>query len=544
MTPSEVWEDYNPSLAPLEISTVSSSESLNTVHAAYAFDVDYSEQTHFKARVSVYYDKRWQDARSAVILLPTLDDIPFDTLINTLLKEGYVVGVPDYSGKDGTEIPSSLLFATNDGCRQYLDVLDGSARRSPWYVWCKVVRRAMTLLASLPLVDKERIAIIGLGVGGHISWQVAAMDKRVKALIPICGGGYRWAKDKPRFTHGNVPETEEEIAYSTGVGAETYAKFVTCPTFYLTTRMSQFCDVDRAGDILSFVRSDNKKLLIMRSVDMQITKKGLRAMLGWLRNAFAGIQTATIPTMAFECADGELYLRLDTEKAANSVQVYSSYGEAYVFARNWTKLEGLQQVGAHEYSVHVPVYDPASLTVAYASVSYDDEDACSTPVIGAIPQKLGAANVEAGNECSRIIFDNSMDIDIFSVKTEDALLESGLLSKKKGPFGIDGVSVSDGSLLLCRSERELNAFARTSALHFDVYSPAEGDLEIRVYTVPDEKCYIARTKLIGGDFWQKVFVSATDFKSEEGRTLTKFAGAKVISLWDAKGLIFNNFLWI
>ncbi len=514
------------------------------MRAAFAFDVDYSEQTHFKARVSVYYDKRWQDARSAALVLPTLDDIPFDTLINTLIKEGYVVGVPDYAGKDGTEFPPSLSFASYGECHKHLDVLEGSARLSPWYVWCKIARRAITLLCSLPIVDNERVAVIGMGVGGHISWQVAAMDKRVKALIPICGGGYRWAKDKPRFTHGNVPETEQEIAYSTGVGAETYAKFVTCPTFYLTTRMSQFCDVDRAGDILSFVRSENKKLLIMRSIDMQITQKGLRAMFGWLRNTFAGKQEALGPTMTFESADGELYLRLDTDKEANSVQIYSSYGEAYAFARNWTKLEGLQQVGAHEYTVHVPVYDPSSLTVAYASVLYDGDDACSTPVTGAIPQKLGASNVEAGNECSRIIYDNRMDIDIFSVKTEDAVLQSGLLCKRKGPFDIEGVSVSDGSLLLCRSERELNAFARTSALHFDVYSPKESDLEIRVYTVPDEKCYIARTKLIGGDFWQKVLVSATDFKSEEGRTLTKFAGAKVISLWNAKGLIFNNFLWI
>ena len=125
------------------------------------------------------------------------------------------------------------------------------------------------------------------------------------------------------------------------------------------------------------------------------------------------------------------------------------------------------------------------------------------------------------------------------VSTRDQNEDRQVIAMKKS-----GVSVSDGSLMLCRSERELNAFARTSALHFDVYSPAEGDLEIRVYTVPDEKCYIARTQLLGGEFWQKVLVSATDFKSEEGRTLTKFGGAKVISLWDAKGLIFNNFLWI
>lgn len=544
MTPREVWEDYNPSSAPLESSTIFSETDGNTVREAYAFNVDYSEQLQFTARMTAYYDRRWQDARGAVLLLPTLDDLPIDDLVSRLLQEGYVVAIPDYAGKDGTIFPAALSFAGISECKPHMDVLEGSARKSPWFVWSLLCRRAITQLETLPVVDKERVAVIGIGAGGHISWQVAAMDKRVKALIPICGGGYRWAKKKPRFQHGNVPEKDEEIAYSTGVGAETYAKFVTCPTFYLTTRMSQFCDVDRAGDILNFVPCNNKKLLIMRSVDIQITEKGLNAVLVWLRSTFAGQPCAIRPTMSFEAADGELYLRLHTVQKALSTQVYASSGEASPFARHWIKLTGLQKVGKHEYTVHVPVYDPSILTVAYATMTYDDNDASSTPVIGLIPEKLGATNVEEGNECSRIIYENGMDSDIFSVKTEDAVLQKGLIGVAKGPFDIEGIRVLDGSLLLCRSEREFASFAHSSAIHFDVYSPTERELVVKLFTVPDEKCYVTRVKLIGGEFWQKILLSSSDFKSEEGRTLAKFANAKVMSFMDAKGMIFNNFLWI
>lgn len=544
MTPREVWEDYDPTISPLESSTTFSDRDDNTVHAACVFDVDHSEQTHFKAQMDVYYDKRWQDARSAVLVLEALDDLPLDRLIARLLAEGYVVGVPDYAGKRGTAYPASLSFADKDGCRQRLDVLEGSARTSPWYVWSKLARRAITQLTALPVVDSESVAVMGIGIGGHISWQVAAMDRRVKALVPICGGGYRWAKDKPRFTGGNVPTTDEEIAYSTGVGAETYAKFVACPTFYLTTKMSQYCDVDRAGDILALVNSNNKKLLIMRSVDIQITEKGLRAVLTWLRSTLSGRGVAICPTMSFEAADGELYLRLQTVREPQKLQVYMSAGEASPFARHWIKLQGIQQVGAHEYTVHVPVYDPEALTVAYANLTYEGDDASSTPVISAIPAKLDAANVEIGNECSRIIYDNTMDSEIFSVKTDDVLLDAGLISKAKGPFDIEGISVREGSLLLCRSEREIASFARTSALHFDVYSPTARDLTIKIFTVPDEKCYSAHTKLTGGNFWQKILVSSAEFKSDEGHTLSKFANAKVILLYDVKDMIFNNFLWI
>ncbi len=544
MTPSEVWENYDPSLAPLESSTIFAETDGNIVHSSFAFNVDHSEQISFAARMDVYFDNRWQDARSTVLLLPALDDIPLDNLISRLLLEGYAVGVADYSGKNGTDFPASLQFAKYSDCRPHMDILEGSARKSPWYVWSKIARRAITKLCELPVVDSQSVVVMGIGVGAHISWQVAAMDKRVKALVPICGGGYRWAKRKPRFESDNVPANEEEIAYSTGVGAETYAKFVTCPTFYLTTRMSQYCDVDRAGDILAFVKCENKKMLIMRSVDMQITEKALRAMLVWLRGSLAGQQNAVCPTMSFESADGELYLRLHTQHKAKHAQVYFSTGEASPFARHWIKLDGLQKVGTHEYTLHVPVYNPAALTVAYASLTYGDDDASSTPVIGVIPQQLGATNVEEGNECSRIIYDNSMDTDIFSVKTDDAVLASSLLGLATGPFDIDGVSVKDGALLLCRSEREITSFALTSTLHFDVYSPDRRELLIKLFTVPDEKCYMTRIQLVGGDFWQKIILYGSDFKSEEGRTLAKFANTKVMSFMDAHGLIFNNFLWI
>ena len=47
-----------------------------------------------------------------------------------------------------------------------------------------------------------------------------------------------------------------------------------------------------------------------------------------------------------------------------------------------------------------------------------------------------------------------------------------------------------------------------------------------------------------GEFWQKLLFECTDFKSEEGRTLSTFANVKMIELVNVEGVAFNNFLWI
>jgi len=51
-------------------------------------------------------------------------------------------------------------------------------------VWNAI--RAIDLLQELPYVDRERIGATGISGGGAISWFVAAIDKRVKAVAPVC----------------------------------------------------------------------------------------------------------------------------------------------------------------------------------------------------------------------------------------------------------------------------------------------------------------------------------------------------------------------
>lgn len=52
------------------------------------------------------------------------------------------------------------------------------------------VLRGHTLLASLPEVDKDRVAVTGISWGGYLTCIIAGLDARLKAAVPVYGCGF------------------------------------------------------------------------------------------------------------------------------------------------------------------------------------------------------------------------------------------------------------------------------------------------------------------------------------------------------------------
>lgn len=48
----------------------------------------------------------------------------------------------------------------------------------------------------------------------------------------------------------------------------------------------------------------------------------------------------------------------------------------------------------------------------------------------------------------------------------------------------------------------------------------------------------------GGDFWQKIKISAAELKSDEGKPLPRFGMCKLLLISDAENVLFNNIVWI
>jgi dienelactone hydrolase len=68
---------------------------------------------------------------------------------------------------------------------------DDESVRDVWtYHAVAAVIRGHTLLAGLPEVDKNRVAVTGISWGGYLTCIVAGLDDRLKAAVPVYGCGF------------------------------------------------------------------------------------------------------------------------------------------------------------------------------------------------------------------------------------------------------------------------------------------------------------------------------------------------------------------
>jgi dienelactone hydrolase len=120
-----------------------------------------------------------------------------DSLSDTLARNGYVVLLlarRGYKGSEGiasTYTQNEVSLADRD--RSAAEVMRGAEEETGDVI------AALDYLSGLPYVDKERVGVGGVSLGGLVSVMAAARDPRFKALISMAGGyrqsGYRGADE-------------------------------------------------------------------------------------------------------------------------------------------------------------------------------------------------------------------------------------------------------------------------------------------------------------------------------------------------------------
>lgn len=109
-----------------------------------------------------------------------------DSLSDTLARNGYVVLLlarRGYKGSEGiasTYTQNEVSLADRD--RSAAEVMRGAEEETGDVI------AALDYLVGLPYVDKERVGVGGVSLGGLVSVMAAARDPRFKALISMAGG--------------------------------------------------------------------------------------------------------------------------------------------------------------------------------------------------------------------------------------------------------------------------------------------------------------------------------------------------------------------
>ena len=96
----------------------------------------------------------------------------------------------------------------------------------------------------------------------------------------------------------------------------------------------------------------------------------------------------------------------------------------------------------------------------------------------------------------------------------------------------------------CLDSAESFATGRSAILQMDVYSASQRDITCYFLSLPDATAYGCTVKLTGGDFWQKIKLSASEMKNAEGKPLSSFGAARLLLVKDAEDVVFNNLVWI
>jgi len=102
---------------------------------------------------------------------------------------GYAALAMDLAGKgaDGERLPDGGPDQGDEW--KFLRLKDGVKNTWPYYAVAAVMR-GVSVLRSMPEVDRSRIGITGISWGGYLTCIVMSLDDRLKAAVPVYGCGY------------------------------------------------------------------------------------------------------------------------------------------------------------------------------------------------------------------------------------------------------------------------------------------------------------------------------------------------------------------
>ena len=234
-----------------------------------------------------------------------------------------------------------------------------SPRNSGWFLCTLGARRAITFLEQQPQVDKDRIGVYGMSMGGKLTVLTAGADARIKAAAPACGG------------LSDLSTTGRALA---AVADDEYLKRITCPTII----MSPSCDFhSHVEDIPAAVKAiGNKEWRVVSSPnknhgDRSEYSVGTRL---WFDQVLKGSFTmAETPKTALTLKTADKTPRVtvkpDTSQAIVSVNVYyTQEGERKPADRYWRLAKSVGQTSALTFQL--PLLSVDKPLWAYVDVQY------------------------------------------------------------------------------------------------------------------------------------------------------------------------------
>lgn len=424
----------------------------------------------------------------------------------------------DWGAVDGYHAPArnpGNVFPSAKPAAWTLDEVE-SPRNSGWFLCALAARRALTFLEHQPQVNPDRLGVYGHSMGGKVT-VMTAMDLRVKAAAPSCGG----ISDR----HNNSP------LYRATLGDDVSLRKIACPIIFLSPSNDfhgRISDLPRA---IAEIGTDQWRVTCSPHHNHQDTSQYEVATMLWmdqyLRDSFSFPQTPET-TLALKTNDGVpiFSVRPDRSKSVVSVDVfYTQHGKTNegpedmqnTVHRFWHHAE-TEQIGGvwtakltlsnveKPLWVYANIAYPLDEPISGAGYYYGDYTAKSFNVSSilqvATAEELGAAGVRATRKPSLLIesFEGDWEKEWFTYKPDE--------------WARSTHKIAD----------ETYAALKGAALAVDVLAEQSNTLVVVI------DGYAAEAQLSGGDKWQAVVLRLHDFHDAGGDPLSSWKDIKQLTL--------------
>ncbi len=552
VTPMTLWQDFNPIKDPLEVVVGAVTSTERYVSKEMTFTVDTVADGKIRAYANVVVQKG--GVAPTVLFLPTGEsEIKKTTFFEMLIDRGFNVITVDYGGKSRkkaegkyTVYPDSLAYCIYSKNRKLLSA-PTEASRSPWYIWMKVVRRAITLAFEESNVDKDKLVLLGYLEGAQLAWKVSGIDGRVRALVPVCACGFTEYRNKAKYGADEVTQFSDDWdCWLAGISTQAYAKMLMAPVYLVTGTNSTYADMDRAEDLFALIPGKKKYLSFSAGTNNSINFMNFQGAVTWmeyiLKNKDADILQPSLKTYV---SDGKLYASVTDIKDFATVDIYYADDELNPAFRSWTLAKEKTVLNQDEVLATLLPREENTRLFVFATVTYKNGMVFSTPELYLDLTKLDLNIYDySGRAVSRFVYTPDMKAIPFSVENYNPVVEEDILQLKTGPNGLKGLCASEGKL--CTYNIEPPPAANVDfILQMEVYSTEPRDVEIVLYTAEDgTNKYKHSVHLYGTKKWQRINLVRTDFKTDNRRTLKEWTNAKKMKIRNAEGVLFNNILWI
>lgn len=504
--------------------------------------------------------------KPAVLLLPDAGKPLDEELAQYFVEKGYVVLMPDYSGKMSTDkdgacrtiYPPSLDYGNYERSRGLNDMEGLAPDETTWFEWLYVALFSLKYLKKQE--DIGNIGVVGVRKGGDLAWQLM-LSPDIKCGVPINAVGWRSFSNVAKFGD-NVAHnlSDDRHRYIAAVEAQSYAQNVKCPVLVLCALRDDTVDCDRAYDTYSRVKNSEGNALVYSSgTGACIGPNALNDMDLFLEKYLKGREIYIPDTLNIalaENSDGlEITVDCDKEGILEEAGVY--YAEADLKTkcayRDWRlvyKQDG-KTVKNGKVCCSVKPFAGATAVFVYAYAKYINGFRVMSKITSKRLTKFDANAVKG-----RMLF-SGKEMDTFSVaqygeySIGDIFLEREAVPKiSLGYGGIKG-AYSLGGIKTYKISSPTYIPEENALLEFDAYSQKDctiivsveaGDMEL------ESERYSCAVEIKGGGKWKRMILQASAFKGEKsGMPLKNFHDGKAL-LFDCEDeqteFSITNILWL